>query len=303
MRLASGTWSPFTDKPENPHHAIDIVQEALKRAGHEAEGTIVHPQELMVALEKGEFDGSEALWITEERLEYMLYSRPYLENRLILLARAGTEVNVDRLEDPKEKKIGVVKNYAYGPEVLDAFGPQFIEHSSDSDSLRALLKGELDYIIVDELLAYYMFRYEPERANRLLAASDIAFATKGLHLAIRKDFPGAEQIIEDFNAQIDHMVRDGTYNDILKVEWLVADIDRDGRPEYVIRGTQTGSAPPSSSYKVAGTKHQGAPRFIVGGEAYDDWNSVPQPYKVAAGPAPDPLDTFRPGVNLVLFEF
>jgi polar amino acid transport system substrate-binding protein len=303
LRLASGTWSPFTDVPEKPRLAIEIVQEALKRAGHKAESTIVHPQELMDALKKGTFDGSEALWLTEDRLEYMFYSRPYLENRLILLARFGEKVSAERTEDIQGKKLGVVKGYAYGPEVLDAIGPKFIEGDSDSDNLRALLNGSLDYIIVDELLAYYMFRYEPEKASKLLVAGEIPMTTRSLHFAVHKKVPGAEKIIEDFNQQVDKMVRDGTYNDILKVEWLVTDVDRDGRPEYVIRGTEAGSAPPQAGYKVVGTNHKGAPRFIVGGEAYDDWDSVPQQYKVAAGPAPEPLDTFVPGVNLVLAEF
>src|SRR5690606_35663041 len=133
-------------------------------------------------------------------------------------------------------------------------GPQLVNNASDAENLRALLKAEVDYIIVDELLAYYMFRYETERANRLIVAGEVAMATKGLHLAIRKDVPGAEKIIKDFDAQIAPMVRDGTYNDILKVEWLVADVDSDGRPEYVIRGTQTGDAPPASGYKVAVAK-------------------------------------------------
>lgn len=303
LRLASGTWSPFTDVPENPHLAIDIVQEALSRAGHQASGTIVPPQDLMGALEKGTYDGSEALWLTEERLEYMFFSSPYLENRLILLGRAGSKVNFGKIEKLGGKKLGVVKDYAYGPEILDAIGPQFISRNSDSENLRALLKAEVDYIIVDELLAYYMFRYETERANRLLVAGETAMTTKGLHFAIRKDVPGAKKIIEDFNAQIGPMVRDGTYNDILKVEWLVADVDRDGRPEYVIRGTEAGDAPPASGYKVAGTDHKGAPRFVVGGEAYDDWESVPQQYKTVAGAEPDPAGTFVPGVNLVLAEF
>lgn len=303
LRLASGVWSPFTDVDEKPHLAIQLVQEALKRAGHEAKGSIIDPQALMPALEAGEYDGSEALWLTEERLEYMFYSRPYLENRLVLLARAGQVIRAEKVEDLKGKKLGIVKNYAYGPEVLDAIGPTFVPGDSDEDNLRALLEGKVDYIIVDELLGYYLFRYESERANRLLVAGKIPMTSRSLHFAIRKDVPNAEKIIADFNKQIDPMMRDGTYNSILKVEWLLADVDGDGRQEYVIQGTQAGEAPPEVPYTVASQDKKSTPRFIVGGELYESWDSVPGDYKVTNASLPGVLENFRPGVNAVLADF
>ena len=62
LRLASTPWSPFTNAPGKPRFAIDLVLEALKRAGIAADSAIVDEGKLTPSLLKGEFDGSAALW-------------------------------------------------------------------------------------------------------------------------------------------------------------------------------------------------------------------------------------------------
>lgn len=300
LSLASGTWSPFTDVPGKPRLAIDLVQEALKRAHIEVKNTIVHPQELMGDLEAGKFAGSEALWFTEERNEYLLYSEPYLENRLVLLARAGTDVTAASLGDLSGKSLGIVEGYAYGPGVLGAKEPRFVLGPSDEENLRKLLKGEVDYILVDELLVYYLFEYSKEKAKEKLSHGTNTMATAGLHFAIRKDYPGAQGIISAFNRQIEKMTRDGTYHEVLKVSWLVSDVDGDGTEEAVFTGHYAGQDPPEVEYRLSGATAGGTPRFMVEGEVYGDWEQVPARYKMTTD---EPIDRFKPGINSVLFEF
>lgn len=299
LNLASISWSPFTDVPGKPRIASTLVEEALRRDGVRMVAHTTADGDVTTSISEGKFDGSEALWKSAEREEYLLYSKPYLENRLVLLGRQGSDVSAQALSDLKGKRVGLVEGYAYGPEVKEAVGVQFVQLRSDEASLKALLNKELDYILVDDLMVYHMFEYEAERAQRLLVAGKHPLIFRTLHLALRKAVPGAADILSRFNKQIEEMVRSGEYNRILAVNWIAADADGDGQLELVSSGSKVGLTNPSHRYQLFGPQMTGAPRLMIEGEVYNDWASVPDMYKATG----EPLDSFRPAVNAVLFEF
>ena len=89
LHLASDTWPPFTDSAEGRRVAIDLVLTALDRAGISATTTIVHWKDVEAGIRDAKFDGSAAMWRTDKREEYLIFSDPYLENRLVLVGRPG----------------------------------------------------------------------------------------------------------------------------------------------------------------------------------------------------------------------
>src|SRR5688572_20530951 len=109
IHLASTHWPPFTDKEGSPRVAIDLVHMALVRAGYVATTTIVPEGTLTAALERGEFAGSVALWRSAEREVFLLYSEPYLENRMVLVGRTGSDVRARKWSELSGKKIGIVE--------------------------------------------------------------------------------------------------------------------------------------------------------------------------------------------------
>jgi hypothetical protein len=101
---------------------------------------------------------------------------------------------------------------------------------------------------------------------------------------VRKALPGADSIVEDFNTEIKHMLADGTYNEILQLSWIRADVDGDGRLELVPKNAQAGKIPPTAGYEILSlestdqTAHEGE-RFWIDGRAYEGWEAVPKKYK------------------------
>jgi hypothetical protein len=93
LHLASTAWSPFTNVPGKAHYALDLVHTALERLGIKPDTAIVDESKLSAALIAGEFDGSAALWREESRERALIYSQPYLQNRLILVGRSGSDVS------------------------------------------------------------------------------------------------------------------------------------------------------------------------------------------------------------------
>ena len=100
----STAWSPFTNAPGQPRFAFNLVGEALERVGIIAGTVIVDEARLTPSLLSDEFDGSAALWRDTERERALIYSQPYLENRLILVGRQGSGVSATSLADLAGKR-------------------------------------------------------------------------------------------------------------------------------------------------------------------------------------------------------
>src|SRR5262245_16030556 len=87
MRFVSTPWPPFTNEAGQPRFALDLVEAALGRIGLRATTTIVEPALFTPTLLSSAYDGSAAAWKDAERERSLVFSQPYLENRLILVAR------------------------------------------------------------------------------------------------------------------------------------------------------------------------------------------------------------------------
>jgi polar amino acid transport system substrate-binding protein len=286
LRLVSTAWPPFTNAPGQARFALDLVDEALKRIGMAADTTIVEESGFTSMLLSGKFDGSAAAWKDAERERVLLFSEPYLENRLILVGRRGSDVSAKTLNALAGKRIVVVGGYSYGNAASNLTGPIFVVSRGEEDSLAKLLANEADYTLMDELVVEYIFNQHPEQARNRLQVGSTPLITRPLHLAIRKERTDAASIISRFNAELPRMVADRTYHRLLHVDWIQADVDGDGREELVAGSDRAGTAPPQRSYDVSISSPQpgppeaaSGPRFYVGGNTYENWASVPERYK------------------------
>ena len=284
LRLVSTAWSPFTNAPGQPRFALNLVGEALRRVGISAETVIVDNTKFTSSLLTGEFDGSAAVWKYAEREPVLMYSQPYLWNRLILVGRQGSDVSATSLADLAGKQITLVAGYVYGEEVKTTDGLIIVSSNSQEDSVAKLLNGEVDYTLMDDLVVQYILSNYGEEARTRLAFGSTPLLTRSLHLAVRRSLPEAESIISRFNAELRGMIADHTYHRLFHLEWIEADVDGDGRSEYVPYNDQAGPRQPESSYMLSAT---GSPttrtdttqRFYFDGIIYDGWSNVPEQYK------------------------
>lgn len=301
LRLVSDAWPPFTGEAKQPRYAIELVEEALRRASVKAKTDIVAWSAVTSALTSGKADGSAAMWQSPEREEYLLFSAPLLENRLVIVGRKGSDVSAARFAELAGKRIGLVAGYAYGDAVKKAAGPVFVEGESDQANLDKLLAEKLDYMLVDELVIRQVLTYQQSEASKALAVGIIPLDRRPLHFALRKALPQAETIIKDFNEQLRAMRADGSYNRILRLRWITADIDGDGLVEHILRGLEAGEAAPTAAYSIEVTdtaEDTPTERVWIDGKTYVNWGAVPERFKVQPKyEAMDPMD------GVILFRF
>jgi len=291
LRLVSTAWPPFTNPPGQPLFALDLVEAALGRIQLTSRTTFVSAPQFTSTLVSGLFDGSAAAWKDPERERALVFSQPYLENRLVLVGRRGADVSANTLEALAGKKVAIVEGYSYG-DAVDRTGPAWVRSQSEEDSLTRLLKGAVDYTLMDELVVQYIVSNYPKESGAKLQIGSTPLLTRELYFVLSRDRRDAISIIERFNAQLRGMVADKTYHRLLGVDWIRADVDGDGVPEYVPRTDRPGSQPPQQAYSLfapaPGSEKPTKPGFYLGGTIYSDWASVPENYKLDNSDRPDP---------------
>ena len=293
LSLVSTAWPPFTNVAGQPRFALDLVEKAFGRIGVIAKTTIVDAAQFTPSLLDPEFDGSAAAWKDPERERLLLFSQPYLENRLVLIGPHGADVSAASLSELKGKRVAVVGGYSYG-DGIEGAGPIFVRSTGEEDSLARLLTGAVDYTLMDDLVVQYIVSNYPSEAATRLQIGSTTLVRRELYLALRRSHPDASRIIERFNAQLRGMIADGTYHRLLHVDWIRADINGDGVAEYVPRSDRPRPAEPKQIYTLFTTPEAvkaspETPGFYVGGNIYRDWASVPASYKDSStSQRPDP---------------
>ena len=157
--------------------------------------------------------------------------------------------------------------------------------------LTQLLQNRIDYALMDDLVIEYLLSHYAKETASNLAIGRAPVVVRPLHFAIRRSRPDAESIIARFNAKLPTLVADHTYHKLLHVDWIVADADGDGVPEYVPASDKVGKTPPQHAYVLMSPTQpvaQGGARFYLGGTTYTDWAAVPDRYKVSDPQNPDP---------------
>ncbi len=297
LRLVSTDWPPFTGPAGQPRLALDLVETALERAGHPSTTTIVEAGAYPAMLLTGDVDGSAAAWTDAERQRVLLFSEPYLENRLVLVGRKGADVSATSLASLAGRRLALVEGYAYGEQV-EGSGPVFVRVKNEQESLARLLDGTVDFALMDDLVVQYMVEHHARDAQARLQFGATPLVTRPLHLAIRRTVPDAQGIIDRFNGQLRGMITDRTYHKLLGVDWIAADVDGDGQFEYVPESDRAGPTAPKRAYSIRTLQDDGTftpqpaestqPRFYLGGNIYRSWASVPSQYKMPGNMPPHP---------------
>ena len=202
---------------------------------------------------------------------------------MVLVGRKGSDVTAASFNDLNGKKIGVVDNYDYG----DFDKNQdlvIISDVSNQKNLENLLSDKIDYMLVDALLIQYMLKYQLNDVTQHLAIGQKPLLVKSLHLALNKNVENAEEILNQFDEKIDEMMADESFNRILELNWVKADVDGDGKMEMVLGSNMAGSSAPQNIYGLMMNntykEKNGPQRYYVDGKLYEDWDNIPKSYKL-----------------------
>ena len=199
---------------------IDLAKEVCSRLGVELKLQPIDWDTKILDLNSKDIDIIwNGLTITEERKEKISFSKPYIANRQIIMAKAGSAINT--FSDLEGKKIGIqlgssaedaVKS---NEEILSSFS-ELVKYQDNVQALMDLDVGRVDAVVVDEILGRYYLSGKPGTYD----LADDYFAEEEYGIGFRK---GETAFVNAVDIVLDQMVDDGTAAEISR-KWFDEDI-------------------------------------------------------------------------------
>lgn len=202
---------------------IDLAKEAAKRMGVEFEFRPIDWDNKEAEITSGNID---MIWngcdIMDEYKEYMIFSKPYMNNRQILLVKSGNRQGINSEHDLAGKKVGTQsgsnsEDYINANERLKNSFAAFKTYRNIKEGIDALNSGEFDALIIDEIAGRYAMARQP-------GLFEIIEATVGpvteFGIGFRKDNTALRDRVQSV---FDEMIKDGTAKKISE-KWFQADL-------------------------------------------------------------------------------
>jgi polar amino acid transport system substrate-binding protein len=199
---------------------IDLAKEAAKRLG-----VTIKPQPLawdgiIQSLNKKDIDVIwNGLTITEERSRQIGFSKPYLENRQIIVVKAGSAIATKA--DLAGKVVGLQKGSS-SVTALEADAPtkaslkEVRQFPDNVVALMDLAAGRVDAVVVDEIIGRFYLAKKPGEYQVL--AEDFGKESYGVGFRAADKAFGAE-----LDRVLDEMKKDGSAGEISQ-KWFGEDI-------------------------------------------------------------------------------
>ena len=233
VTLGNDAWPPFIIDGPVQGTSEKLVCEALSRSGYTCDVRVDDWGTVLDQAREGAIDGIAAVWRNPEREGFLLFSEPYLTNRIVPLVRRDSVFRPQSLAELAGRRVAMVPGYAYGDAVRDATSTfEVVAVKGAGEAISEVIEGRADVALVDELVARAHEENQPDSKADVVNA---VLAYRELYFAVSRRHPQAEQIIADFQRSYELMLKDGAVNEALGVDWLATDLGNDGKLDLVLR--------------------------------------------------------------------
>ena len=220
------TFAPMTfhdEKGELVGFDIELAKEAAKRMGVAVEFKPINWNNKEAEIVSGHVD---MIWsgldLIDEYKEYMIFSKPYMDNRQILFVKEGNKQRIHSEYDLKDKIVATQagsnsETYIDSNETLKKRFAAFKTYNHIKDGFDSLDKGKYDVLIIDEIAARYETMINPGKFE--IIETTIGPVTK-FAIGFRKGKGGLRDKVQE---AFDSMIKDGTAKQISE-KWFQADL-------------------------------------------------------------------------------
>lgn len=214
----------YIENGKTTGYGVDLVKEALKRAGHKATVAIVPWKRGLMMTRTGEIDGLFYTVRNDEREKWFHFPDEYLIMETTVMVKRIDD-NIDISPDHfnySGLSLGIGRGYYYGPK-LKAFLEQArflkIEEANTIDlNLKKLLEGRIDMFLADAVsIAHFLKDGSKSDMAEVVADAQgepIVFDSVKSYLAFSRKTTTRNEV-RRFSEALRLMKEDGTYNRII----------------------------------------------------------------------------------------
>ena len=209
----------FKENGEITGFDIDIAKEVAERLGVEAEFVYIDWDAKVLELNGKNIDMIwNGLTITADREKEILFSKPYFDNRIVIISLNGS--GIDQIADLSDMKVGVELQSSgqAAVEGNDVFASidELVKYTTITEAILDLKAGGIDAIVADEIFARYAVSKE---ADQYQVASEV-FNSENYGIGFRLEDVALRDKVD---AIIDEMAVDGTAAEI-SMKWFGEDL-------------------------------------------------------------------------------
>lgn len=212
------TYPPYSNQlADNSGVLAELVKKAFEIQNINSTIAFQLWNEIEEGLASGQF--LTVFWKTDRVLRRELFfSTPILFVNNQLVSTKPITRTYRNLGQLKDRKIGITNGFSYG-RTFDVFKPDLTITSYDSrfTGLRALINGEIDFYLVDPLVAkQLMVTYFNYRTKKTLYYLDaIKFEAQPAYLACSKNYANCQGLLSQFERGLQHLKDNKEYKKIL----------------------------------------------------------------------------------------
>lgn len=215
LDIAATEWPPFYGADlEDNGFMTEIVREAFQRSGYTTDVSFLPWSRAFEGTREGRYDALFTMWYREDREADFIFSSPLPANELVFVVRAGEEFAFEGFDAIGDLRVGVVRGYAAPPGFLEA-GLQISEARDDEENLRKLLRGRIDMVLSDRIVAQHIINTLMSDDAELFDLVSPPVHSDIQYLVVPRVAENAEGIMSAFNAAIAEMQEDGTLISIM----------------------------------------------------------------------------------------
>lgn len=217
VQLMANTSPPYADaKLPEQGLALELVKHVFGGTDYAPQITIESWSRAVEGARIGVYDGLAAAWFTEDRNKDLLFSKPYLSSKLIILSLRSNQYQLRRIEQLSGARLGVRADYAYGIDFSAIPNIRLVEENHMVQNLLKLLNGSVDFVIGDQrTINQQLHEYMKDKIQKF-EVMNISLPMRERHVAISRSKPGHEATIAAFNKALDAARKDGSHAAIVK---------------------------------------------------------------------------------------
>ena len=209
LTVAVADWPPYTFEENGKLTGIivETIIELCKRNGFEADIHLVPWKRALKEMEEGSSGAIAAPIYTEERAKFLYYpSEPINIEKTVFLGLKESGIKVSKLDDLKDKSIGLVRGYKFTPEFDNHPGIKKVECDDDKQLVKILGAKRIEFAIGEEAALKYLSK----QAGIQVETAQVLTETKGF-LGLSKKALGekGKELAEKFSKTLQDLNKEG----------------------------------------------------------------------------------------------
>lgn len=193
------SWPPFNfvHEGEPAGYSIDYMNLIAGKIGLDIQYVTDSWSNHLTNIRNKKIDIILDAYYSDERAEYLKFTKPYGTNNTAIFVRDGTDT-IRTVTDLNGKRIGLLRGVSYSGHLSENY-PEItqVPYASIEDALKALLVGEVDACIADYSVASYVITTDFMSGIRTAAFEKLTSRrNENLHIAVNKDDSLLYRILE-----------------------------------------------------------------------------------------------------------